>query len=115
MSLFTVCGECGTQFRKYAMKHTPRLCFECKRSKRNAVKHKEITVPQVLEEGKNIIKGAKKVEALLDKVNEDYISSLIDTRLNLMVEERFDKTKKLVATLNTRIIALTKRIEELEE
>ena len=96
------------------------MCHQCKnwRKKDQAERKRGVvkqTIPQVIEEGKNMIERAKEFEAFIEKMNDDYISSLIDARLNLMVEEKFEKTKRLVATLNSRIIALTKRVEELEE
>ena len=120
MSLFTICVECGEQFRKYSIKSIERMCHQCKnwRKKDQAERKRGVvkqTIPQVIEEGKNMIERAKEFEAFIEKMNDDYISSLIDARLNLMVEEKFEKTKRLVATLNSRIIALTKRVEELEE
>jgi ssDNA-binding Zn-finger/Zn-ribbon topoisomerase 1 len=120
MSLFTICNECGEQFRKYSIKSIERMCHKCKNWKREnkaAKKRGEIkqTIPQVIKEGQNMIERAKEFEVFVEKMNEDYISSLIDEKLNQIVDEKFEKIRSLVTVLNNRIIELTKRVDELEE
>jgi predicted transcriptional regulator len=117
MSLFTICNECGKQFKKWSIKSNPVMCFECKnwrKHDRAESRRKGIhrTIPQVIKEGEIMIERAKKFEAFIEKMDEDYLSSLIDERLNRMVDEKFEKIKMLTSILNNRIIELTKRIDK---
>lgn len=142
MSLFAMCRECNTQFRKYSIKSREDLCHKCKGWRRDYYKkgtHKDVievkegladikdsiaTIEAPIIQTKEVLRDEvhaevkahmKKINSSIPKHVKKTIENILPKLVKKAVEDEMEKLKRMVATVNTRLLDLDSKVEGLLE